>query len=144
MIAERLIGNVKNEQFLITLIHLCRGMLPEAVLPPSEDHTYAQWLEREDNKTIRSPQPSPFKRVPTTPHKHSPRGSPRAGSPRLSPRTPRVSGQSMWGSNSSPLDELGGVVDDVRKCGFCGEFGDKQESVSLISHSIVEIKVFSL
>lgn len=25
---------------------LCSGMLPEAVLPPSKEHSYAQWLER--------------------------------------------------------------------------------------------------
>jgi hypothetical protein len=43
-------------------------MLPEAVLPPFEDHTYAQWLERED--VPRSPQPSPFKKVVETPIKN--------------------------------------------------------------------------
>lgn len=42
-------------------------MLPDAVLPPFEDHTYAQWLEREDPH--KSPQPSPFKRVGNTPIK---------------------------------------------------------------------------
>ena len=43
------------------------GMLPDAVLPPFEDHTYAQWLERADRH--KSPQPSPFKRVGNTPIK---------------------------------------------------------------------------
>lgn len=42
-----------------------RGMLPDAVLPPTEDHTYAQWLEREE--TLVSPQLSPFKRLPFSP-----------------------------------------------------------------------------
>ena len=44
-----------------------RGMLPHAVLPPSDDHTYAQWMPREGSTS--SPQPSPFKRLPNTPFK---------------------------------------------------------------------------
>lgn len=28
------------------IVLLCSAMLPEAVLPPSEEHSYAQWLER--------------------------------------------------------------------------------------------------
>ena len=42
-------------------------MLHNAVLPPSDDHTYAQWLERIDTPT--SPQPSPFKHLNMTPIK---------------------------------------------------------------------------
>lgn len=42
-------------------------MLPDAVIPPFEDHTYAQWLERESLPS--SPQPSPFKKVLDTPVK---------------------------------------------------------------------------
>ncbi|XP_041373736.1 uncharacterized protein LOC121386787 isoform X2 [Gigantopelta aegis] len=41
------------------------GMLPDAVLPPTDDHTYAQWLEREELPI--SPQPSPFKRLLNNP-----------------------------------------------------------------------------
>lgn len=54
------------------LFGLIRGMLPEAVLPPSDDHTYAQWLEREDNPP--SLQPSSFRHVPTSPHAFAERG----------------------------------------------------------------------
>ncbi|CAL1545435.1 unnamed protein product [Lymnaea stagnalis] len=36
-------------------------MLKDAVLPPSTDHTYAQWLERTD--TPMCVQPSPFKKI---------------------------------------------------------------------------------
>ena len=39
------------------------GMLPGAVVPPFSDHTYAQWLERDEGPM--SPQPSPFKRLAT-------------------------------------------------------------------------------
>lgn len=35
------------------------GMLPDAVLPPSDDHTYHQWLQREAPPL--SPQPSVYK-----------------------------------------------------------------------------------
>ncbi|KAH9509220.1 hypothetical protein Btru_046482 [Bulinus truncatus] len=37
------------------------GMLKDAVLPPSIDHNYAQWLERKDSPM--TPQPSPFKKM---------------------------------------------------------------------------------
>lgn len=42
-------------------------MLTDATLPPSTDHTYAQWLERIEPP--RSPQPSPFKKRIATPVK---------------------------------------------------------------------------
>lgn len=48
---------------------VCSGMLMGAVLPPSDDHTYAQWMTREGSPT--SPQPSPFKRLHATPLKLS-------------------------------------------------------------------------
>ena len=38
-------------------------MLPDATLPPTIDHTYAQWLLR--TELPNSPQPSPFKRTQT-------------------------------------------------------------------------------
>lgn len=31
------------------------GMLPEAVLPPSDEHSYAQWLKKQD-RTIKRPE----------------------------------------------------------------------------------------
>ena len=42
-------------------------MLEEAVIPPYEDHTYAQWMQREEAPM--SPQPSPFKKHSGTPIK---------------------------------------------------------------------------
>ena len=86
-------------------------MLPEAVLPPSVDHTYAQWLERNDNNSS-SPQLSPFKRVTAgTPYKTATMPAHwEGGSPLLSPQWP---------------------LDDNRKCGFCGEFGDKPDNVGV-------------
>lgn len=43
-----LIERVKSERCLLCpcVIFLCSDMLPEAVLPPSKEHSYAQWLER--------------------------------------------------------------------------------------------------
>ena len=42
------------------------GVLLDATVPPSEDHTYAQWMERDAQPT--SPHPSPFKKM-TSPKK---------------------------------------------------------------------------
>ena len=85
-------------------------MLPEAVLPPSEDHIYAQWLEREEAHS--SPQLSPYKRVAGTPYKtaYAPAHW-EGGSPVLSPQMP---------------------LDDIRKCGFCGELGDRPDNVRAV------------
>ena len=56
-----------RENLQIFLVLIISNMLPQAVLPPFDDHTYAQWLEREDRPS--SPQPSPFKKVLETPVK---------------------------------------------------------------------------
>ncbi len=46
----------------------CRfsGMMPGAVVPPYEDHTYAQYRHRDENPTA-SEQPSPFKKLAGSP-----------------------------------------------------------------------------
>ncbi|XP_025100366.1 uncharacterized protein LOC112567768 isoform X2 [Pomacea canaliculata] len=76
---------------------LPKGMLPEAVLPPSDDHTYAQWLEREDNPP--SLQPSSFRHVPTSPH---------AFAERDGSSQPGITGE------------------DSRQCALCLTFGDDE------------------
>ena len=43
---------------------VCSGVLPQAVLPPTSDHTYAQWLQRAKIKEDAC-QLSPFKKVAT-------------------------------------------------------------------------------
>ena len=54
--------NAMNSAFLNS------GMLPDAVVPPYSDHTYAQWLERAT--TLSSPQLSPFKPLGASPPDH--------------------------------------------------------------------------
>ncbi|XP_061183956.1 histone-lysine N-methyltransferase 2A-like [Saccostrea echinata] len=80
------------------------GMLPEAVLPPFEDHTYAQWLEREE--LHRSPQPSPFKRVGNTPIK------------KIIPLPVDEDAEKVL---SCDLEESG---EDIRRCILCWHYGD--------------------
>ncbi|CAK6949284.1 histone-lysine N-methyltransferase 2B isoform X2 [Scomber scombrus] len=89
------------------------GMLPEAVLPPSKEHSYAQWLKR------------------TYQHKES-RG-PQAGKTDslLSPVTTLQSGA----SHSLPLHSHGVKSDlettkteDVRQCALCQQYGDSAPS----------------
>lgn len=40
---------------------LCRGMLEQARLPPSSEHTYAMWLQKPNQQTGDVVQPSPYK-----------------------------------------------------------------------------------
>ncbi|XP_071095987.1 histone-lysine N-methyltransferase 2A-like [Haliotis cracherodii] len=82
------------------------GMLPDAVLPPSGDHTYAQWLEREDPPL--SPQPSPFKRIQCSPIK------------KMVPMS-SIDGDSET-SSVMAMSDYGG--DDLRQCLLCSSFGD--------------------
>jgi len=39
-------------------------MLPEASLPPSDEHTYAKWLRKDDSSCKELVQPSPYKSAP--------------------------------------------------------------------------------
>ncbi|XP_051245478.1 histone-lysine N-methyltransferase 2B isoform X2 [Dicentrarchus labrax] len=85
------------------------GMLPEAVLPPSKEHSYAQWLERTyQPKECRGPQAG------------------KAGS-LLSSVTTQLSGV----SHSLPLYSHGVMSDvettkaeDMRQCALCQQYGD--------------------
>ena len=80
-------------------------MLPGAVVPPSEDHSYAQYRYRDDGP---SDQPSPFKKLNMTPKKPS-----------------EVEEEEEVGD--SAVDAATG--DDLRKCLFCQNFGDDNPDV---------------
>ncbi|VDI41524.1 histone-lysine N-methyltransferase MLL1 [Mytilus galloprovincialis] len=84
---------------------LPQNMLPDAVIPPFEDHTYAQWLERESLPS--SPQPSPFKKVLDTPVKKV-----------LTIVDPEEEGEKIL---SSDLADDG---QDTRRCILCWHYGD--------------------
>ena len=79
-------------------------MLPGAVVPPSEDHSYAQYRYRDDGPS--SDQPSPFKKL-MTPKKPS-----------------EVEEEEV---DDSAVD--GATGDDLRKCLFCQNFGDDNPDV---------------
>lgn len=64
-------------------------MLPNAVLPPSLDHNYAQWQEREENN--RTEQPPLMKKIIPAPKLRGP-GEPDSPTP-LHPPTPPISGK---------------------------------------------------
>ncbi|XP_018540528.2 histone-lysine N-methyltransferase 2B [Lates calcarifer] len=88
------------------------GMLPEAVLPPSKEHSYAQWLERTyQPKDSRGPQAGKTDSV-------------------LSPLTTQQSGA----SRSFPLHSHGVKGDqetkseDMRQCALCQQYGDSVPS----------------
>ncbi|XP_029023836.1 histone-lysine N-methyltransferase 2B [Betta splendens] len=87
------------------------NMLPEAVLPPSKEHSYAQWLERTyQAKESRGPQAgkTPLSSLPT---------------------------QQPGASNSLPLcssdersDSKNAKTDDMRQCALCQQYGDSTPS----------------
>lgn len=78
-------------------------MLPDAVIPPYLDHTYAQWLERSDSS-------DPCLMSPV-----------RQSAPGSDPETP-------FKLLSSP-NAADYIKEDIRKCSFCGEFGDMRPLV---------------
>ncbi|KAL5019594.1 hypothetical protein ScPMuIL_002486 [Solemya velum] len=96
--------NVKACQLWEKNRNLPEGMLDDAVLPPSDDHIYAQWLKQLD--TPLSPQPSPFKRLLHTPIKKI---------------VPSLNDTDS--GRSTPVD-LESAGDDTRRCILCWMYGD--------------------
>ncbi|KAL3885750.1 hypothetical protein ACJMK2_025792 [Sinanodonta woodiana] len=86
-------------------------MLPDATIPPCIDHTYAQWLEREEPPV--SPQPSPFKRIIGTPMK------------KLSPKALLEAEEGVENSSMDMSVEAG---EDVRRCILCSMIGDQDHN----------------
>lgn len=69
-----------------TVLYLCSsGLLPNAVLPPSLDHNYAQWQEREE--IARAEQPVLMKKIIPAPHPKAP-GEPNSPMPPTPPPPP--------------------------------------------------------
>nr|XP_020650223.1 histone-lysine N-methyltransferase 2A [Pogona vitticeps] len=97
------------------------GMLPNAVLPPSLDHNYAQWQEREEDTGAQ--QPPLMKKIIPAPKPKGP-GEPDLPVP-LHPPTPPVS-SSDRSQEDSP--ELGPPpdVEDNRQCALCLKYGDDE------------------
>lgn len=111
-------------QMLTLPIH--SGVLPNAVLPPSLDHVYAQWRQQE----------------PETPESGQPPGDPSAGTGKcgLEARAPALVGQApgpdAWTVVPILLPALQGKdpvafshVDDPRQCALCLKYGDADSKV---------------
>ncbi|XP_066280543.1 histone-lysine N-methyltransferase 2A-like isoform X1 [Branchiostoma lanceolatum] len=85
--------------------NLPKGMLPNAVLPPSMEHDYAQWRVRPVGLDP-TPQPSPLKVL--TPRKH----------------TSRQGGTCDLSGNTSVIPMEVGDPDDTRQCCLCARQGE--------------------
>eukprot|EP00076_Gallus_gallus_P033575 XP_024999113.1 histone-lysine N-methyltransferase 2A isoform X4 [Gallus gallus] len=95
------------------------GMLPNAVLPPSLDHNYAQWQEREENN--HTEQPPLMKKIIPAPKPKGP-GEPDSPTP-LHPPTPPISGSDRSREDSPELNPPPDVEDN-RQCALCLKYGD--------------------
>ncbi|NXJ71070.1 KMT2A methyltransferase, partial [Rostratula benghalensis] len=95
------------------------GMLPNAVLPPSLDHNYAQWQEREENS--RAEQPPLMKKIIPAPKAKGP-GEPDSPTP-LHPPTPPLPGSERSREDSPELNPPPDVEDN-RQCALCLKYGD--------------------
>ncbi|XP_073177043.1 histone-lysine N-methyltransferase 2A isoform X4 [Lepidochelys kempii] len=95
------------------------GMLPNAVLPPSLDHNYAQWQEREENN--HTEQPPLMKKIIPAPKPKGP-GEPDSPTP-LHPPTPPISSSDRSREDSPELNPPPDVEDN-RQCALCLKYGD--------------------
>uniref|UniRef100_A0A8C6YRG8 Histone-lysine N-methyltransferase n=1 Tax=Nothoprocta perdicaria TaxID=30464 RepID=A0A8C6YRG8_NOTPE len=95
------------------------GMLPNAVLPPSLDHNYAQWQEREESN--RTEQPPLMKKIIPAPKPKGP-GEPESPTP-LHPPTPPISSSDRSREDSPELNPPPDVEDN-RQCALCLKYGD--------------------
>ncbi|KAG9482525.1 hypothetical protein GDO78_011284 [Eleutherodactylus coqui] len=91
------------------------SMLPNAVLPPSLDHNYAQWQERENSLAV---QPQLMKKIIPAPKPKSP-GDPE--SPPPAHPAPQAADPSRE-ENADVLPPPG--VEDNRQCALCLKYGD--------------------
>lgn len=95
------------------------GMLPNAVLPPSLDHNYAQWQEREESS--HTEQPPLMKKIIPAPKPKGP-GEPDSPTP-LHPPTPPILSTDRSREDSPELNPPPGI-DDNRQCALCLMYGD--------------------
>ncbi|XP_068096949.1 histone-lysine N-methyltransferase 2A isoform X2 [Hyperolius riggenbachi] len=109
--------NVKKSRFWEpNKVNNNNSMLPNAVLPPSLDHNYAQWQERENNLAI---QPPLMKKIIPAPKPRSP-GDPASPQPIHSPMPTPIE----HSKEDSPEMLPPPGVEDNRQCALCLKFGD--------------------
>uniref|UniRef100_A0A673VP25 Histone-lysine N-methyltransferase n=1 Tax=Suricata suricatta TaxID=37032 RepID=A0A673VP25_SURSU len=95
------------------------GMLPNAVLPPSLDHNYAQWQEREENS--HTEQPPLRKKIIPAPKPKGP-GEPDSPTPLHPPAPPTLSADRS--REDSPELHPPPGIEDNRQCALCLAYGD--------------------
>ncbi|XP_031716498.1 histone-lysine N-methyltransferase 2A isoform X2 [Anarrhichthys ocellatus] len=100
------------------------GLLPNAVLPPSLDHNYAQWQERQELSRAELPHlmkkiiPAPRPKTPGEPD------SPASPSPSLPPSLPPPPPLLPDRDDSPELPPPPGISDN-RQCVLCLKYGDE-------------------
>ncbi|XP_078282892.1 histone-lysine N-methyltransferase 2A isoform X2 [Rhinoraja longicauda] len=100
------------------------GMLPNAVLPPSSDHNYAQWQERDDS--TRTEQPALTKKIIPAPQ---PKGPGDPDSPVPLPALPlAITAGSDRSREESPDIDPPPDVEDNRQCVLCLKYGDDNKN----------------
>ncbi|XP_070621810.1 histone-lysine N-methyltransferase 2A isoform X2 [Erythrolamprus reginae] len=97
------------------------GMLPNAVLPPSLDHNYAQWQEREESRSGQQQQPPLMKKIIPAPKPRGP-GEPNSPTPLHLPASPLCSPDRS--QDDSPELSPPPDVEDNRQCSLCLKYGD--------------------
>ncbi|KAA0701545.1 Histone-lysine N-methyltransferase 2A [Triplophysa tibetana] len=97
------------------------GLLPNAVLPPSLDHNYAQWQEREE--IARAEQPLLMKKIIPAPRPEAP-----GESESLMIPTPPLPPKRIHDLSHEDIPELPPPPDvgDNRQCALCLNYGDEE------------------
>ncbi|XP_041850190.1 histone-lysine N-methyltransferase 2A isoform X3 [Melanotaenia boesemani] len=114
---------VKESRFWERQKVSANGLLPNAVLPPSLDHNYAQWQERLELSRAEHPHfmkkiiPAPQPKIPGEPDSPA---SPHPLPPPLPPPPPLLPDQ----EDSPELPPPPGVTDN-RQCVLCLKYGDE-------------------
>ncbi|KAM8840679.1 histone-lysine N-methyltransferase 2B isoform 2-T2 [Spinachia spinachia] len=85
------------------------GMLPEAVLPPSKEHSYAQWLERTYQPKVTRGQPA---------------GKPDSVMSSVTTQQPDVAHNPPLRSRGDNRDLKTTKTEDMRQCALCQQNGD--------------------
>ncbi|KAG8434544.1 hypothetical protein GDO86_012790 [Hymenochirus boettgeri] len=95
------------------------SMLPNAVLPPSLDHNYAQWQERESRLAV---QPALMKKIIPAPNPKS-LGDPESPRPVHIPTSPVPVSEPIREGSPELHPPLG--LEDNRQCALCLKYGDE-------------------
>ncbi|XP_018421638.1 PREDICTED: histone-lysine N-methyltransferase 2A [Nanorana parkeri] len=111
--------NVKKSRFWEpNKVNSNNSMLPNAVLPPSLDHNYAQWQERENNLAA---QLTLMKKIIPAPKPRSPE-DPASPQPIHSPVPAPIAADHSREDSPELLPPPG--IEDNRQCALCLKFGD--------------------